>query len=159
MGEPNVAEVTNLGKRYGELRAVDDISFEVHEGEIFGLIGPNGAGKTTALRVLATLLVPTSGSASVLGHDVVREPEKVRPVISYLAEEAGTYRNLTGYEYVSVVSRVYFRSTLDAEGAVEEAVRIAGLGDRMRDKMKTYSKGMKRRIQVARALMTRPRRS
>ena len=87
MGEPNVAEVTNLGKRYGELRAVDDISFEVHEGEIFGLIGPNGAGKTTALRVLATLLVPTSGSASVLGHDVVREPEKVRPVISYLAED------------------------------------------------------------------------
>ncbi|MEM2905501.1 MAG: ABC transporter ATP-binding protein [Candidatus Bathyarchaeia archaeon] len=150
-------EVKGLGKRFGDFAALEDVSFRVHEGEVFGLIGPNGAGKTTTLRILATLLLPTSGYARVLGCDVVSEADKVRPLISYLAEEAGTYRNLTGYEYLSIVARVYFKSSADAEEAVEEAVKVSGLGDRVRDKMKTYSKGMKRRIQVARALMTRPK--
>jgi len=122
-----------------------------------GLIGPNGAGKTTTLRILATLLLPTSGYVKVLDYDVVREASKIRPLISYLAEDAGTYRNLTGYEYLSIVARIYFESRVDAEEAVEEAVKISGLGERITDKMKTYSKGMKRRIQVARTLMTKPK--
>ncbi len=150
-------EVKNLVKRFGEVVALDGVSFEADEGEIFGLIGPNGAGKTTALRILATLLLPTSGYVKVLGYDVVREADKVRPLISYLAEDAGAYRNLSGYEYLSIVSRIYFSSKADADEAVEEAVKVSGLGDRIMDKMKTYSKGMKRRVQVVRALMTKPK--
>jgi len=152
-----VVEVQSLTKRFGDFVALDNISFRVEKGEIFGLIGPNGAGKTTALRILATLLLPTNGSVKVLGYDVIREPEKVRPLISYLAEDAGTYRNLTGYEYLTIVARIYFESKVDAGEAVEEAIKISGLSDKVRDKMKTYSKGMKRRIQVARTLMSKPK--
>jgi ABC-2 type transport system ATP-binding protein len=157
MGKRRVVDVRNLVKRFGELAALQDVSFVVDAGEIFGLIGPNGAGKTTTLRILATLLLPTSGYVKVLGYDVVREASNIRPLISYLAEDAGTYRNLTGYEYLSIVARIYFESRVDAEEAVERAVKISGLGERIMDKMKTYSKGMKRRIQVARALMTEPK--
>jgi len=156
MHDAKVVEVRNLAKRFGESVALDNISFRIGEREIFGLIGPNGAGKTTTLRVLATLLLPTSGYVRVLGYDVVSEAEKVRPLISYLAEDAGAYRNLSGYEYLSIVAKIYFGSKVDAESAVEEAVETSGLGDRIMGKMKTYSKGMKRRIQVARALMTKP---
>jgi len=152
-----VVEVQSLTKRFGDFVALDNISFRVEKGEIFGLIGPNGAGKTTALRILATLLLPTNGSVKVLGYDVIREPEKVRPLISYLAEDAGTYRNLTGYEYLTIVARIYFESKVDAGEAVEEAIKISGLSDKVKDKMKTYSKGMKRRIQVARTLMSKPK--
>ncbi|RJS84696.1 ABC transporter ATP-binding protein [Candidatus Bathyarchaeota archaeon] len=157
MANDRIVEINSLVKRFGELTALDEVSFNVNKGEIFGLIGPNAAGKTTTLRILATLLLPTSGRVRILGYDVVEEASKVRRLISYLAEDAGTYRNLTGYEYLSIVARIYFRSKRDIEEAVEEAVRISGLGDRIMDKMKTYSKGMKRRIQVARALMTRPK--
>ncbi|MCD6537818.1 ABC transporter ATP-binding protein [Candidatus Bathyarchaeota archaeon] len=157
MADDRIVEVEGLVKQFGGLTALNGISFSVDEGEIFGLIGPNGAGKTTTLRILATLLLPTSGYVRILGYDVVKEASKIRELISYLAEDAGTYRNLTGYEYLSIVARIYFKSKRDAEEAVEEAARISGLGDRIMDKMKTYSRGMKRRIQVARALMTRPK--
>ncbi|MEM2922635.1 MAG: ABC transporter ATP-binding protein, partial [Candidatus Bathyarchaeia archaeon] len=105
----------------------------------------------------ATLLLPTSGEVKVLDCDVVSEAEKIRPLISYLAEDAGTYRNLSGYEYLSIVARIYYESRADAEKAVEEAVKVSGLGDRIMDRMKNYSKGMKRRVQVARALMSKPK--
>jgi len=153
----NVVDVKDLVKRFGALTALDGVSFTVGEGEIFGLVGPNGAGKTTMLRIIATLLLPTSGSVKVFGYNVTREADKIRPLISYLAEDSGTYRNLSGYEYLSIVAKIYFSSKVDAEEAVEEAVKISGLEDRIEDKMKTYSKGMKRRIQMARALMTKPK--
>jgi ABC-2 type transport system ATP-binding protein len=152
-----VADVRNLVKRFGESVILDDVSFKVEEGEIFGLIGPNGAGKTTTLRILSTLLLPTSGQVRVTGYDVVTDADKIRPLIAYLAEDAGTYRNLTGFEYLSIVARIYFGAQIDAEEATEDAVKISGLGDRVKDRMKNYSKGMKRRIQIARALMTKPK--
>ncbi|RLG86020.1 MAG: multidrug ABC transporter ATP-binding protein [Thermoprotei archaeon] len=151
-------EVKELVKVYpGGVAAVRGLSFVVEEGEIYGLIGPNGAGKTTTLRIIATLLKPTSGSVRVFGLDVVREAPRVRRIISYLPEEAGAYRNLTGYEYLSFMARLYAASRRDAEEMVEEAIRISGLGDRIHDKVKTYSKGMKRRLLLARTLMVRPR--
>jgi ABC-2 type transport system ATP-binding protein len=101
--------------------------------------------------------LPTSGYVNILGYDAVKEAGKIRPFIAYLAEDAGTYRNLSGREYLSIVARIYFDSDVEALKAVEEAIRISGLGERVDDKMKTYSKGMKRRLQIARALMTRPR--
>lgn len=147
----------NLVRIFGEVKAVDNMSFSVDQGEVYGLIGPNGAGKTTTLRILATLLLPSSGRASVFGHDVVSEADTVRRMISYLAEDAGTYRNLTGHEYLDIVSRIYFESTGDAARARDYAVEVSGLGDRIRDRMRTYSKGMKRRLQIARALMIEPK--
>jgi len=150
-------DVQNLVKVFGSFKALDGLSFQVEEGEVYGLIGPNGAGKTTTLRILATLLLPTSGVVKVFGYDVVSEASKVRRIIAYLAEEAGAYRNLTGREYLSIIARIYFGSKEEAYKAVEWAVKASGLGDKIRDKVKTYSKGMKRRLQVARVFMVRPR--
>ena len=149
--------VEGLVKEFGKVRALDGVSFTVEEGEVFGLIGPNGAGKTTTLRILATLLLPTRGTVTIFGYDIVKEAGKIREIISYLPEEAGAYRNLSGYEYLDIVARLYFRSRQEAEEAVEEAVRISSLGNRIHDKVKQYSKGMKRRLQIARVLMVKPK--
>jgi len=150
-------EAKNLVKLFGSVKALDELSFQVEEGEAYGLIGPNGAGKTTTLRILATLLIPTNGVAKIFGFDVVSQAPEVRRIIAYLAEEAGAYRNLTGYEYLSIIARIYFNSRQKAREAVDWASEASGLGDRIQDKVKTYSKGMKRRLQVVRVFMVRPR--
>jgi ABC-2 type transport system ATP-binding protein len=149
--------VENLEKDYGKVKALKGISFEVQAGEVFGLIGPNGAGKSTTLKILATLLQPTGGRAEVFGHDVVRDAGEVRKIISYLPEEAGAYKNLTGIEYLRFMARLYAKDESKAEEMVELGVRIADLGDRLRDKVSTYSKGMTRKLLLARALMVRPK--
>jgi len=146
-------EVKNLRKIFGNITAIDNITFEVEEGEIFGLVGPNGAGKTTTLRILATLLKPTSGTVKVFGKDVVRDCDAVRKLIAYLPEEAGAYKYLTGYEYMKFMARVYGYG----EDVIEEGVKLAGLSDAIKRYVGTYSKGMKRRLQVARTLMVKPR--
>lgn len=150
-------EAKSVVKLFGNVRALDGLSFGVSAGEIFGLIGPNGAGKTTALRVVSTLLLPTSGEVSVFGLDAVREAAEARRVITYLPEEAGAYRNLTGREYLEFMAKFIARENKDVQSMVKEAANICGLGDRLKDRAKTYSKGMKRRLLVARALMSRPR--
>jgi len=149
--------IENLVKKFGDFTALRNVTFTVEEGEVFGLIGPNGAGKTTTFRIIATLLLPTAGKVEVYGMDVVKNADKVRRILSYLPEDAGTYRNLTGYEYLRMIAEVYYGRGREADEVVELGVKLAGLGERIYDKMKTYSKGMKRRIQVARALMVRPR--
>ncbi|ABL78570.1 ABC transporter ATP-binding protein [Thermofilum pendens] len=148
-------QVENLTKVFGNFQALRGVSFAVEEGEVFGLIGPNGAGKTTTFRILAGLLPPTSGKVLVLGK-APGSPELKR-VVTYLPEDAGTYRNLTGYEFLRMVSELYFGRSREAEEALELGVKIASLGEKIHEKMKGYSKGMKRRIQVARALMVKPR--
>jgi ABC-2 type transport system ATP-binding protein len=100
-------EVRELVKDYGNFRALNGISFEVNEGEIFGLIGPNGAGKTTALRVVATLLQITSGSVTVFGYELPKEAGEARKIISYLPEEAGAYKNLRGKEYLDFIAKFF----------------------------------------------------
>ena len=100
-------EVKNLVKNYGKIEAVKGISFSVNQGEIFGLIGPNGAGKTTTLRILSTLLTITSGSVSVMDYDLKKEPNKVRKIISYLPEDAGAYKNLTGRRYLEFIANFF----------------------------------------------------
>jgi ABC-2 type transport system ATP-binding protein len=149
-------EVRDLVKDYGNFRALKGISFEVNEGEIFGLIGPNGAGKTTALRTIATLLQITSGSIAVFGHELPREATEVRKIISYLPEEAGAYKNLTGMEYLNFIAK-FFGDGRKLQNMVRRGVDIANLGERINDKVDTYSKGMTRRLLVGRALMIEPR--
>ena len=150
--------VSELRKVYrGGVEALKGISFEVEEGEIFGLIGPNGAGKTTTLRIIATILSPTSGRAAVYGHDVVKEAAKVRELIGYLPEEAGAYKNLKGEEFLRFIARMRAKSREEEEEFVERGAKISGLGDRLRDRIKTYSRGMVRRLLLASVLMYSPR--
>jgi ABC-2 type transport system ATP-binding protein len=150
-------ETKDLTKDFGGIRALNRLSLRIEVGEIFGLIGPNGAGKTTALRVISTLLLPTSGSVKVFGLNVVNEAAEVRKIITYLPEEAGAYRNLSGWEYLEFMARFGAKDRDQLHGIVNEAAEICGLGERLKSRAKTYSKGMKRRLLVARALMTKPK--
>jgi ABC-2 type transport system ATP-binding protein len=150
-------EARSIVKVFGNIRALDGLSFTVKSGEIFGLIGPNGAGKTTALRIISTLILPTSGEVKVFGVDVVDKADEVRRFITYLPEEAGAYRNLSGWEYLEFMGSFVAKNKDDVRQMVKEAAEICGLGDRLKDRAKTYSKGMKRRLLVARALMSKPK--
>jgi ABC-2 type transport system ATP-binding protein len=150
-----VVEVENLIKNYGQMQAVKGISFNIEKGEIFGLIGPNGAGKTTALRIISTLLTITSGSVNILGYNLKDKPEEIRKIISYLPEDAGAYKNLTGREYLKFIAN--FFDAKQKKEMVLEGIEISDLGTRIDDKVDTYSKGMKRRLLVGRALMTHPK--
>jgi ABC-2 type transport system ATP-binding protein len=150
-------EAKALIKQFGTIRALDELSFNIKQGEIFGLIGPNGAGKTTTLRIISTLILPTSGSVEIFGLDAVNKAAEVRKIISYLPEEAGAYPNLSGNEYLEFMAKFNTKNKNEFRATIEEAAKISGLGERLKDRTKTYSKGMKRRLLVARALMTRPK--
>jgi ABC-2 type transport system ATP-binding protein len=149
-------EISELVKNYGKFPAVKGISFHVKEKEIFGLIGPNAAGKTTTLRILATLLQLTNGSVKVFGFDITREASHVRKIISYLPEDAGAYKNLTGWEYLRFIAH-FFGQGHKMDVIVKKGQEIANLGDRIHTKVDTYSKGMMRRLLVGRALMVEPK--
>lgn len=153
----DVLSVRGLQKKYGELEAVRAIDFAVQAGEIFALIGPNGAGKTTTLRIVATILRPTAGTVTIDGLDVTRDPGKVRERISYLPEEAGAYKNMTGEGYLRFVAELFYAAPDEQSAALDRARVIAELGDRLGDKLGSYSKGMTRKLLLARTLMTRPK--
>jgi len=148
--------VKDVRKKYGEVEAVKGIGFSVNEGEVFGLIGPNGSGKTTTLRMISTLLRLTSGNITVCGYDVEKESEKVREVISYLPEDAGAYKGLTGRAYLRFIAG-FFADGEDLENMVNRGIELADLGDRIDSKVDTYSKGMARRLLIARAVMPSPK--
>lgn len=148
-------EVKNLVKKYGSNDAVKGISFSINEGEIFGLIGPNGAGKTTTLRVLSTLLSINGGSVTILGHDLSKHAGEIRKLISYLPEDAGAYKNLSGRAYLQFIAN--FFDSKETPAMVEKGIKITDLGERIDDRVDTYSKGMMRRLLVGRALMTNPK--
>jgi len=150
-----VIEVKNLVKNYGTIEAVKGISFSVSQGEIFGLIGPNGAGKTTTLRVISTLLTITSGSVKIMNYDLSKNPGEIRKIISYLPEDAGAYKNLSGRAYLEFIANFFKQSK--KQQMVSKGVEISDLDERINDKVDTYSKGMKRRLLVGRALMTEPK--
>lgn len=147
-------EVNNLVKNYGTFKALKGISFNINEGEIFGLIGPNGAGKTTTLRVISTLLQINSGSIKISEYDLRTQPDKVRKIISYLPEDAGAYKTLTGRAYLNFIAK--FFNEKNTTEMINRGIEIADLANRIDDKVDTYSKGMQRRLLVGRALMTNP---
>jgi ABC-2 type transport system ATP-binding protein len=148
-------EVKNLVKSYGSIEAVKGVSFSVKDGEIFGLIGPNGAGKTTVLRVVSTLLKITSGSVKITNLDVEKDADKIRKIISYLPEDAGAYKNLTGRAYLQFIAN--FFDAKQHQQMIQKGIEIADLGERIDDRVDTYSKGMMRRLLVGRALMINPK--
>jgi ABC-2 type transport system ATP-binding protein len=111
-------QAENLTKTFGHTEALRGASFNVEENEIFGLIGHNGAGKTTALRIISTLISPTSGSTKVFGYDVAKQPEKVREILSYLPEEAGAYQQLNGIEFLEFMAGFYAKTKPDVDAIV-----------------------------------------
>ncbi len=153
-----VLEVNGLTKSYKKgINAVDNISFGINEGEIFALIGPNGAGKTTTIRMISTLITPTSGDATVNGHSIVNDPAKVRESITYLPDEAGAYKTMKGIDYLNFMAGLFSADKAEIEKYVERAVNMCGLGDRLEEKINSYSRGMIRKLLLSRAVMTRPK--
>jgi len=145
--------VKDLRKSFGGKEVLRGVSFEVEEGEIFGLVGPNGAGKTTTLRILATILKPDRGNAWIMGYSVKERPEKVRENISYLPEDAGVYKHLTGFEFLRMISEIY---GVGRDG-LDRGIEVCGLGEALSNPLSSYSRGMKRRILLASALMIQPK--
>ena len=152
-----VLDVQGLSKQYSKVLAADQVSFQIGEGEIIALIGPNAAGKTTTIRMIATLLQPTGGDAVVAGHSVCREPAKVRECITYLPDEAGAYKTMTGKAYLKFMASIFTTDRKQADACVQRAMAMCGLGDRLNEKIGTYSRGMIRKLLLSRAVMTRPK--
>jgi ABC-2 type transport system ATP-binding protein len=151
-----VIEASGVAKRYGGLLAVDDLSFAADEGEILGVLGPNGAGKTTAIRILTTILTPTTGTFSVAGVPHTRAAE-IRQRIGALPESAGYPELQSGEEYVRYFARLYGRSRGDARATARALLEEVGLSDRRRSLIASYSRGMRQRLGIARALVNDPR--
>jgi len=151
-------EVKALTKVFdGKVRAVDGINFNVKEGEILGFLGPNGAGKTTTLNMLATLLQPTSGTATVNGHDILQEPDAVRRSIGYVFQDPTLDIELTGRENLDFHGRLYGLKREVRQQRIKEILDLVQLTDRADDLVKTYSGGMKRRLEIARGLLHHPK--
>ncbi len=144
--------VQDLVRVYKNLRAVDGINFEVEQGEIFGFLGPNGAGKTTTIRMLTGQLRPTSGSARVMGCDVVADRQQLKPQIGVVFESQNLYERLSGRENLNFYARLY---RVD-KSRVDQVLNQVGLVKRAKDKVSTYSNGMKQRLLIARALLHEP---
>ena len=149
--------VQDLRKRYGEVQALDGVSFAVREGEVFGLLGPNGAGKSTTVRSLVTLTTPDSGSASVAGHDVLREQNAVRRVIGYVPQDSGVDELGTGRENLMLQGRVQGMRGKDLRTRTDTLLELVGITDAADRIVKTYSGGMRRRLDIALGLVHRPR--
>lgn len=152
----NVLEVRQLSKKYTKVLAADKVSFDVKKGEIFALIGPNGAGKTTTIRMIATLITPTEGDALVNGFSIIKDSAKVRENITYLPDEAGAYKTMTGKGYLEFMAGIFTTDAIIAKEYIAFATEICGLGDRLKDKISSYSRGMIRKLLLSRAVMTKP---
>ncbi len=150
-------KTVKLTKRFNGMTAVDSVNLEVNEGELFGLLGPNGAGKTTTIKMLTTLLTPTSGSAEVWGHDVSKEPDAVRRSIGIVFQEPAVESELTGRENLDFHARMYGMKRKDREKSIEEVLGLVELKDKANVLVKRYSGGMKRRLEIARGLMHQPK--
>jgi ABC-2 type transport system ATP-binding protein len=156
--DPAVAiDVSGLSKSYDGHRAVSDISFQVHAGEIFGLLGPNGAGKSTTLRILITLLVPTSGRAEIFGLDSVRNADQVRQLIGYVPQERAIDRFLTGREHLELLAALYHLTKDEARRRIAELLKLVELEAHADRPAKTYSGGMKRKLDIACGLLPDPK--
>jgi ABC-2 type transport system ATP-binding protein len=151
-----ILEVKHLVKKYGDLTAVNGISFDVQKGEIFSLLGPNGAGKSTTISILSTLYAPTSGEVSIGEHSVIKEPMAVRNLIGVVPQELALYEDLTAHENLVFWGQMYGLSGKSLQTRVGEVLEQVGLSDRAGDRVKTYSGGMKRRANIGVGLLHRP---
>ena len=150
-------KVNNLQKSYGDVRAVDGVSFEIAEGGVFGLLGPNGAGKTTAIHVLAQVIRPDSGAVTVEGLELSGEGSRVKGLIGFVPQELAIYHDLTARENLAMFGKLYGLGGSELRGRVDEALEMVGLVDHARRRAKTFSGGMKRRLNIACGLLHHPK--
>jgi ABC-2 type transport system ATP-binding protein len=153
----NILEVQNLVKNYGDFKAVKGVSFNIEEGEIFSLLGPNGAGKTTTISMLSTLYTPTSGDAAIGGHSVTKDPMAVRGVIGVVPQDLALYEDLTARENLIFWGQMYNLSGKALNSRVDEVLEQIGLTDKAKNRVKTFSGGMKRRVNIGVGLLHKPR--
>jgi len=153
---PNAIEVNGLTRRYGDLVAVDRVSFCVEEGEIFGFLGPNAAGKTTTVRMLTGVLEPTEGTASIQGHDIRKEALLSRAHLAVVPEEANVYLDLTVWQNVMLMAELHGVPRKERAREGERLLDALGLGERKRQKARVLSKGLRQRVMLCAALVTRP---
>ena len=149
-------EVTDLTRKYGEFLAVDHISFQVGHGEILGYLGPNGAGKSTTVKMLTTILPPTSGRILIDGIDITVDPLTIKKRIGYVPESGGLYESLTGFEFLQLVGRLYHLEEAGLEHKIREFFRLFGLEEAMHQRLSSYSKGMKQKVLISSALIHNP---
>ena len=145
----------NLSKTFGAVQAVDGLTLDVSEGEVFGFLGPNGAGKTTTVRMLTSLISPTRGSATVAGFAVGKQDTEIRRTVGLLTETPGMYDNLSAEYNLRIYAELY--EVADVRGQIEKYLKMLGLWDRRNDAAGTFSKGMKQKLAIARALLHEPR--
>lgn len=158
MTEPTPAiEVRSLTKYYGEFLAVDDISFRVESGEVFGFLGPNGAGKSTTQRILSTLLEPTAGTVRIHGHDLARSPLAAKRLIGLVPEESNVYGELTCGQNLSFAARLYRVPAAERDGRIERMLDVFELTEKHRVRADELSKGLRRRLSLGMALIHEPR--
>jgi len=152
-----VLETRSLTKRFSALTAVDKLTMSVESSEIFGLVGPNGAGKTTVIKMLTTLLPPTSGNAVVAGYDIVRQPGLVRKIIGYVPQLVSADGSLTGYENLLIFAKLYGIPRAEREERIRGALNFMGLAEVADKLVRNYSGGMIRRVEIAQSVLHRPR--
>jgi len=157
MSDSPAIEAEGLAKRFGDTRAVDGVDLSVAQGAVYGVLGPNGAGKTTTIRMLATLLAPDAGRASVLGHDVVSEADTVRSLVSLTGQLASVDEDLTGRENLVLMARLLGHSRAGARERGNELLEAFGLADAANRQVKNYSGGMRRRLDIAASIVVTPR--
>lgn len=150
-------QTKNLTKRFDKFTAVHKLNLKIEEGEIFGLLGPNGAGKTTTLSMLATLLPPTEGSATVNGFDVAKQSSNVRHSIGFVFQDPSSDEMLTGRENLYLHALMYGVDRRKIKGKIDEVLKLVDLTDRQNERMKKYSGGMRRRLELARGLLHEPK--
>ncbi len=150
-------EIKNLLKKYKNLTALDNINIEINDNEIFGLLGPNGAGKTTLIHILATLIKPTSGTAIINGYDIINDSSKVRSSIGIVFQAPSSDDILTGYENLKIHSLLYKVPSNIRGKRIDDVLELVGLTDRKNDQVKKYSGGMRRRLEIARGLLHKPK--
>jgi ABC-2 type transport system ATP-binding protein len=150
-------ETTNITRRFDSFLAVDRLSFRVAEGEVFGILGPNGAGKTTTIRILACLISPSTGSATVAGHDIVSNAQRIREAVGILTENPSLYERLTAYENMNFFAEAYNLSNAqERKSRIKALLDLFDLWERKDDKVSKFSKGMKQKLAIARALVHDP---
>jgi ABC-2 type transport system ATP-binding protein len=154
---PSIIEVAHLVKRFGDLAAVDDISLAVEAGEIFAFLGPNGAGKSTTIKVLITLLAPTSGTAMIDGHDIARRPAEVRRAIGYVPQMISVDGTLTAYENLMLMAQLYDIPRAERKERIREMLSFLNLEGHTDALVRTFSGGMIRKMEVGQAMLHRPK--
>jgi ABC-2 type transport system ATP-binding protein len=149
-------EVVNVSKRYKDNIAVDNVSLYINRHEIFGLVGPNGAGKSTLISMLITLIKPDSGNIYVEGNNVLTQASNIRKMIGFVPQDIALYPTLTAYDNLKFWGKMYGLKKSQLESRIKEVIKIAGMEDRAHDRIEEYSGGMKRRINIAVALLHQP---